>query len=203
MPKRTQRTLTITLLDLKNAFGEVHHELIKQSLSYHHVPDPIINMFTSIYDQSKIKVAVNGDCTKPITVQKGVLQGDPCSPLLFNVCFNLLMTTLAQPKYRGLGYIWGTGKTVCFRAWMQFADDAVVISSSEKNAQTLLQVFNAWCVWANMIVRVDKCITFGMKKESTGVYAQYCPKLAVGEEQIPAVKNDNISNILASCLVST
>ena len=33
-----QRSLVITLLDLKNAFGEVHHSLIPEVLKYHHVP---------------------------------------------------------------------------------------------------------------------------------------------------------------------
>ena len=33
-----QRSLVITLLDLKNAFGKVHHNLIPNVLSYHHIP---------------------------------------------------------------------------------------------------------------------------------------------------------------------
>ena len=36
--KRKQRSIVITLIDLKNAFGEVHHNLIKCILEYHHVP---------------------------------------------------------------------------------------------------------------------------------------------------------------------
>ena len=31
----------MTLLDLKNAFGEVHHNLIKSVLSYHHIPSHV------------------------------------------------------------------------------------------------------------------------------------------------------------------
>ena len=34
-----QRSLVISLLDLKNAFGEVHHNLITSVLDYHHVPN--------------------------------------------------------------------------------------------------------------------------------------------------------------------
>ena len=33
-----QISLVITLLDFKNAFGEVHHNLIPEALKYHHVP---------------------------------------------------------------------------------------------------------------------------------------------------------------------
>ena len=36
-----QRSVIITLLDLKNAFGEVHHNLIQSVLDYHHIPDHV------------------------------------------------------------------------------------------------------------------------------------------------------------------
>ena len=36
-----QRSLVITLLDLKNTFGEVHHNLTSSVLTYHHVPENI------------------------------------------------------------------------------------------------------------------------------------------------------------------
>ena len=36
-----QWSLVITLLDLKNAFGELHHNLIYEVLKYYHIPDPI------------------------------------------------------------------------------------------------------------------------------------------------------------------
>jgi hypothetical protein len=36
-----QRSVVITLLDLKNAFGEVHHNLIQSVLDYHHIPEQI------------------------------------------------------------------------------------------------------------------------------------------------------------------
>lgn len=36
-----RRSLVITLLELKNAFGEVHHNLIQTTFDYHHIPDHI------------------------------------------------------------------------------------------------------------------------------------------------------------------
>ena len=44
-----QRSLVITLLDLKNAFGELHHNLIYEVLRYHHIPDPINKLIKSVY----------------------------------------------------------------------------------------------------------------------------------------------------------
>ena len=95
--KQEQRSVTVALLDLRNAFGEVHHNLIAASLRYHHAPLDYIQMFQSIYENNFIVVSMANKVTQPIRVERGVLQGDPCSPLLFNLCFNTLMLTLNQP----------------------------------------------------------------------------------------------------------
>jgi hypothetical protein len=38
------------------------------------------------------------------------------------------------------------------------------ITGQESENQRLLNRFAIWCQWADMIVRVDKCSTFGIKK---------------------------------------
>ena len=149
------RTVVITLLDLKNAFGEVN--LIRSCLNFHHVSSLFAEIFNSIYCNSRASIAVNNQWTESVAVERGVLQGDPCSPLLFNICFNTLMLTLSKPELKGLGYIWGAKTTTSNRSWLQFVDDAVIISNSIYNSQALLNIFLAWCYWANMIIRLDKC----------------------------------------------
>ena len=59
--KRSQRSIVVTLLDLKNAFGEVHHNLIKAALRYHHLPHEFVQIFTDIYENNYITVAVNNE----------------------------------------------------------------------------------------------------------------------------------------------
>ena len=95
--KKKQRSITVTLLDQRNAFGSIHHNLILFALRYHHVPHELLELFSSIYSDSYVTVAVEKCLTEPIKVEKGVLQGDPSSALLFNLCFNTLMLTLQQP----------------------------------------------------------------------------------------------------------
>ena len=41
-PQRNQRSLVVTLLDLRNAFGGVHHNLTPVVLAHHHIPDNIV-----------------------------------------------------------------------------------------------------------------------------------------------------------------
>ena len=42
-----QRSIVITLIDLRNAFGTVNHHLIKTVLQYHYIPDNISNTISS------------------------------------------------------------------------------------------------------------------------------------------------------------
>ena len=83
-----QRSLVVTLLDLKNAFGEVHHNLIPIILSNHHIPSHIQALVSSLYLGFKTSILTDTFQTPAIPVCRGVLQGDCLSPLIFNLCFN-------------------------------------------------------------------------------------------------------------------
>ena len=71
-----QRSLVITLLDLKNAFGELHHNLIYKILQYHHIPDPINELIRSLYTNFQTSIITEKFSIPFITVGRGVLQGD-------------------------------------------------------------------------------------------------------------------------------
>jgi hypothetical protein len=91
----------------RNAFGEVHHDLIREVMKFHHLSPDMSDFIMSLYDSFTISVATDQFITRPIEVQRGVLQGDSLSPLLFNMCFNTLMKTVDQKKIKCSGYIFG------------------------------------------------------------------------------------------------
>ena len=95
-----QRSLVITLLDLKNAFGEIHHNLIQSVLGYHHIPEHIQLMIKSLYTNFKTSIITSDFNTPFIEVGRGVLQGDCLSPLLFNLCFNTFIQHIKSEKYQ-------------------------------------------------------------------------------------------------------
>ena len=182
-----QRSVVITLLDLKNAFGELHHNLINEVLQYHHIPGQINNLIRSLYTNFQTSIITEQFSTPFITI--GVLQGDCLSPLLFNMSFNTFGQHIKSEKYAQLGF-WKLNKTgiPCNPIhWFKFADDAAVISSQENENQILLNRFTVWCQWANMIIRVDKCSSFGIKKRSSKSI-QYQPKLFVNNQLIPRIE---------------
>ena len=168
----------ITLIDLKNAFREVHRNLIKEVLIHHFVPSNIQSVISSLYT------------TPAIPVDQGVLQGDCLSPLLFNMCFTTFIQFIKQEKYKQLGFSSHDATDRLFNPihWFQFAGDAAVVTTDERENQLLLNCFTKWCQWANMIIRVDKCVTFGFTKFSFRSL-QFQPKLFINNELLPVVNN--------------
>ena len=102
--KNKQQQLLITLFDLKNAFGEVYHNLIKTVLKYHHIPPIIINLINSLYTDYFISITAKDFIANPIKVNRGVLQGDCLSPSIFNLCVNVLIISIKSEKVGCLGY---------------------------------------------------------------------------------------------------
>lgn len=184
--KRYNRDIYVVLLDLKNAFGELHHSLLRFTLDYHSIPQATSDLILSQYQNFNVSVIDPriGLNTEPIKVKRGVLQGDTLSPLLFNMVFNTLMTTLTRPEMKQCGVLWGNGATRSH--WTQFADDAAIISESPGEAQQMIYLFQRWTSWADLIIRPDKCHAYAASKIN-GQYRQILPHLYVDGREIPAV----------------
>ena len=91
-----QRSPVVMLLDLKNAFGEVHHNLISSVLSYHLIPASIQSIIMNFYINFKTSIIAKHFSTPAIPVSRGVLLGN--CPLLFNMCFNTFIHFIKNPN---------------------------------------------------------------------------------------------------------
>ena len=182
--RKRQHDLVITLIDLRNTFGEVHHSLLRRVLDFHHIPHELRELILEMYRDFYVTIGTMGYTTCPIKLERGVLQGDCLSPLLFNFCFNTLIQTVKQRKVNCLGYVFDY--TLQPRNWLQFADDTVIATSCIQDNQYLLNLFTKWSVWANFVVRVDKCKSFGITKKSV----QFEPNLVICREKIPEVESN-------------
>ena len=184
------------LLDLRNVFGEVSHNLLLSLLKYHHIPDHIIDLVKSLYTYYQLTIATDSYVTSPITVRHEVLQGDSLSPLLFNLAINTLINiinlvintlinTITQGKINCMGYVYDG--TFAPKHWMQFADDMALETSLESDNQYLCNAFIKWSTWSGLIIKVSKCHMFGVKKVKTDII-QYKPYITINKIPIPAVE---------------
>ena len=137
--------------------------LIKTTLGYHHIPDFASDIILNIYNDFYTTILTKSYAMDFIRVEKGVLQGESLSPLLFNMVINTFIQHIKKEEYTQLGYSFH--KEFYPRHWFQFADDAAVITGQEHENQILLNAFSRWCTWANMEIRVDKCHSFSIRKD--------------------------------------
>ena len=142
--KKQQRSLIITLVDLKNAFGEVHHKLISNTLRYHKIPEHFIDCIGDLYCNFHSSVVTESYHTPFLPVQRGVLQGDCLSPLIFNMVINTFIQYIKYNKFTQLGY--STSKFLNPKHWFQFADDAAITTGLQYENQILLNAFTAYGV---------------------------------------------------------
>ena len=65
--RNKQRNLVISLIDLRNSFGE--------TLQYHHLPQHMVELVNSLYKDYQISVTTTTFTTHLVTIGRGVLQG--------------------------------------------------------------------------------------------------------------------------------
>ena len=85
--------------------------------------------------------------TPLLKVNKGVLQGDCLSPLLFNMVMNKFIQYIKTDQFCQLGF------NARQPFLTPFADDAVISTGEKYKTQILLNAFTMWCNYAKMTLR--------------------------------------------------
>ena len=99
-----------------------------------------------------------------------------------------LLKCIDEERIKIIGYVYND--MMYSRHWFQFADDSAISTSTEEDSQCLLNVFTKWSKWANFIINIDKCKSFGVKKCGTKSL-QYKPYLKISGQMKPAVEIDD------------
>ena len=98
--------------------------------------------------------------------------------------FNTLIKSIDEERIKCIGYVYG--ESFKPRHWFQFADDTAIVTSTEEDSQALLNVFTKWSHWADLIIHLKKCFTFGLKKNGKKA-CQFKPYLKINNGMIPAI----------------
>jgi len=178
---------TLVMTDLANAFGTVRHSLIDYALARYRLPPWLANRIKSLNQQLYWQFSADSD---PVRQEVGVFQGDPMSPVLFQVALNVLLEGLDErlnTPGNGIPFLSRGERTLLHAAHneiplpratgddteglrinhLTFADDINLFATTPEKAQNLLDHFGTMLLWAQTLKgRGDKfnSVTFGYGK---------------------------------------
>ena len=89
-----KRSLGIAWLDIANAYGSVHHELIQFAMAHYHAPPEFCRLLQSWYSGLSGIVSTDQWQTDTVPLKTGIYQGDPLSVVIFLTVINTLSDTL-------------------------------------------------------------------------------------------------------------
>ena len=75
-------------IDLKKAYDTINHDALFYKLQQKNFSKNLLNLLDNIYSKTECTVKINGALTNFYPCKKGQRQGDPLSPLLFNLFIN-------------------------------------------------------------------------------------------------------------------
>ncbi len=132
----------LTSLDARKAFDSVDHNYIDLVLSKYGFGNSFRFYFKTLYKDISARIIINGHFSDPISIGRGVKQGDALSCAIFILCMDPLLRNLNHNKRIKVVEINRKGNTEKY--WTShkacgFADDVSVICTDDK--VSLQQVF--------------------------------------------------------------
>jgi hypothetical protein len=111
-------------------------------------------MIMDSYRNTTVKIIVLDGQTEEITFKRGVKQGCPLSPVLFDICVSQLIEKLNSSELKRFGYYWNDENGVTAQA---YPDDILLFSNSYESVVTLVGVVNDFNWGSNIQLNSKKC----------------------------------------------
>jgi hypothetical protein len=157
---------TAVFLDFKSAFDVVDHQRLDAKLAARKCPGIIRHLIQNLmFLNLRSRILINGQVTDWFARSRGVFQGSPLSPWLFNLFVDdLLCQVNAQAP----------GIPQC----LFYADDGVLITHSRTDVAQLLQIVEEWTVTNAIFLNPAKCAVVTSRSDlpSLRVYGQEIPR---------------------------
>ena len=104
-----------------------------------------------IYRKTKCAVKVNGKTTEFFNFTKGVRQGCPLSPILFNIYVNEIFNRVNENNDSNRIYLNNTKVNA-----LMYADDLILLSESKEGLQNLINKVNDFCAERLLCINAKK-----------------------------------------------
>ena len=167
----------LAFLDLKKAYDSVPIYNILTKLFRLGIRGKSYKFLENLYLSSKACVKKDNQYSETFNIMRGVRQGCPLSPILFNLFINDVFNDCENFGVK-------VGTIPCCGGL--FADDIVLCAPEKKYLDKLLDRVNQWAINNHMTFGINKCATMVVRPDS--FKGGRDPTHYLGNKKIPIVK---------------
>lgn len=149
------KSLFVASLDIAKAFDSVAHSTIRDTLRVMGLPPPLVEYIMSVYSDSTTRLCCDRWTSDIIKPKCGVKQGDPMSPVIFNMIIERLLNGLSEDIGAKIGQI-----SVNAAA---FADDMLLFASTPRGLQQSIDHCTEFLSKCGLKVNAAKCFTVALR----------------------------------------
>ena len=155
----TGQDLFVLYTDFSAAFNSIDLDKLLMIMYDTGIPEDAIEAVRSIYQHARTSIKTEHGRTREIPIERGTVQGDTLSPLLFLIFIDPLLRWL---RVGGRGYKFQSIKTEHERethsvAASCYADDLAAATTCAEDMHIQCGKVEAYARWGGMGVNVDKC----------------------------------------------
>ena len=177
---RKPESLSYAYMDVKKAFDSVSHDALRRAYIRAGLPAALVYLLEDMYVGNTTTLSADPKNTI-IKLKRGVLQGDPLSPVLFNLVMDDVLAGLSP----NIGGDLGSSKINC----LMFADDAVLLANTPIGLQHNIDIYVKRMAVFGLSVNASKCAAVHIKadKQHKRWYVATNIPLKAGHENIRAL----------------
>ena len=153
-----KKQIHVCWLDLRNAFGSVPHDVIQFMMQHIGLPTHLCEIVKDLYTDASTTVVSNRAETKAINIGAGVKQGDPLSPMLFNIALEYLIRTVKQKHPKSGLNVHDKQLSI-----MAYADDLALISGDKQEMKAFLDTVSHVGNTTGLQFNAKKCATLSFQ----------------------------------------
>ena len=147
------------LFDQEKAYDRVHPDYLRAVMERMNFPAPLIDSIFTLFFGTQINLNINGYLASPFPQCRGLRQGDPLSPHLYNIAFEpLLHTILKCPNITGFKL--NDHSMTKLLKLMAYADDLTVFIKSVEEWVCLKGIMDTFGRASNARLNLKKTVAF-------------------------------------------
>jgi hypothetical protein len=117
---------------MRDAFGSVSHRLLEHNLIRMNFSENVRKVVMNSHNGARVRILSWEGWIDEIPIRRGMKQGCPLSPLLFNSCLDPLIRKINEDIFKSHGFPINDDQNMKWSC-QAYADDLLLFSNSDEN----------------------------------------------------------------------